>query len=113
MLSVLSGLCILVVFIAWVRPRTFEVLIDKGTGWPSLGKQSQFTALVMSTWMGAWLTVEGELKEWFFGLYMAIWAGAAASSLWLQIKGGTSTSTSTETTKTTETVTVPKPKDAP
>lgn len=103
MLTVVSGLCALLVFVALVRPTTFAVLINKGANMPSLGKQGQFTALVTSTWVLVYITTADKLTEWYAGLYMLAWAGAQFGSIWLQVKGQAGTTTTTSTSDRTTT----------
>ena len=89
LLRVLSGLCGMIVIVAWVRPHTFLVLIDLPSNHPSLAAQGQFTAMVVSTWALVQLTLDNELTEWFFGAYMLAFAGAKFGSAFLKLKGGT------------------------
>lgn len=105
----LSAFTAIIVFLAWIKPAIFRVLIDKDSSEPSLGRQGQFTAMVTSTWIAVTLTIgEGAgqiLTEWFMGLYMLAWAGAGFSSIWLKLKGAPQPGTTIEKQATTTTET--------
>jgi len=106
-----SAAVALLVLIVWVRPQTFQFLLDKGSAFPSLGRQGQFTAMVISTWVLVTVTLKGGLAEWLFIGYMFAWASAQFGSLWLKIKGqGGSSTTTTDTSTTSHTVAAPAPK---
>lgn len=85
--QVVSAFASVLVFIALVRPQTFRFLMDKGNAEPSLGRQGQFTALVVSTWAFVQLTLADKLTEWFFAGYMMAWGLAQFGSIWLKMKG--------------------------
>jgi hypothetical protein len=93
-----SAIVALIIFICWLRPQTFSFLIDKGSMYPSLGRQGQYTALIVSTWGFVTLTLTGDMSEYYAGLYMLAWAGAQFGSVWLKLKGGQSTSSTSSTT---------------
>lgn len=61
----------------------FEDLLLDSSGRTSLHKLGQFIALVTSTWGFVYLTLAYKLTEFYFGLYMAAWAGANAANKWL------------------------------
>lgn len=82
----LSAITAILVVIVWLRPRTFRFLVDKESQEPSLGRQGQYIALLVSTWALVYETIDGKLTEWFFTTYMLAWAGAQFGSLWLKIK---------------------------
>lgn len=82
-----SALVAALVLVVWVRPQTFVFLLDKDSNFPSLGRQGQFTAMVVSTWVLITVTIKGGLAEWLFVGYMFAWAGAQFGSLWLKVKG--------------------------
>lgn len=88
--EVISAFVALLVFFVWIRPQVFPFLLDKGTTFPSLGRQSQYTAMITSTWVlvTATLMKKGDVPEWMFIGYMLAWAGAQFGSLWLKTKGG-------------------------
>jgi len=96
--AVVAGL----VLVVWVRPQSFQFLLDKGNAYPSLGRLGQFTAMVVSTWVMVTMTLRDGLAEWLFLGYMLAWAGAQFGSLWLKVKGQgqAGSSSSTETIKT-------------
>ena len=83
----ISGATAILLFIVLLRPQTFPFLLDKGTNQPSLGRQGQYTALMVSTWAFVTLTLNDKLTEWFFVGYMLSWAGAQFGSLYLKVKG--------------------------
>jgi len=85
--QVISGIAAAIVFIVWLRPQLFRFLLDKGNAEPSLSRQGQYTALVVSTWAFVSLTLADKLTEWFFIGYMAGWVGAQFGSIWLKLKG--------------------------
>ena len=85
--EVCSAIVAILIFVTWTRPETFRFLIDKESGFASLGRQGQFTALMSSTWVFVLLAVNDNLTEWFFIGFMVTWAGAQATSAWLKIKG--------------------------
>lgn len=82
-----SAIVAALVLLVWVRPQTFVFLLDKDSDFPSLGRQGQFTAMVVSTWVLVTVTLKGGLAEWLFVGYMFAWAGAQFGSLWLKVKG--------------------------
>lgn len=116
--QVVSALVAILVFVVWVRPQTFKVLLDKeNNDYPSLGRQGQYTAMISSTWVLVAVTLakKGDVQEYLFIGYMMAWAGAQFGSLWLKMKGqspGTTTTfeKSKETTRTNEPA---KPKETP
>lgn len=59
--------------------RTGEVKADR-QAFTHLG------AFLVSTGWGTYLTVNGELTEWFFNGYMLAWGGAYLASRWLKMK---------------------------
>ena len=86
--SMVSALTALAVFVAWVRPCTFVFLIDKRTGHPSIGRQGQYTALLVSTWVLVTVALDPDdrVSEWLFIGYMVAWAGAQFGSRWMQLR---------------------------
>jgi len=82
-----SALVAILVLVVWVRPQMFRFLLDKDNSFPSLGRQGQYTAMVVSTWVLVTVTLKGGLAEWLFVGYMFAWAGAQFGSLWLKVKG--------------------------
>jgi hypothetical protein len=82
-----SAAVAVLVLLVWVRPHTFKFLLDKGSTYPSLGRQGQYTAMVVSTWALVTVTLKGGLAEWLFVGYMFAWAGAQFGSIWLKLKG--------------------------
>jgi hypothetical protein len=98
-----SALVAILVMFVWVRPQMFRFLLDKGSDFPSLGRQGQYTAMIVSTWVIATVTLENGLSEWLFIGYMFAWAGAQFGSTWLKLQGRgttvTSSSSSTESSK--------------
>lgn len=85
--QVVSGIAACIVLVVWLRPQTFRFLMDKGNAEPSLGRQGQYTALIVSTWAFVQLTLTDKLTEWFFAGYMLAWGAAQFGSLWLKMKG--------------------------
>jgi len=114
--QVVTALVAALLIVVWVRPQTFKFLLDKGSFYPSLGRQGQFTAMIISTWVLVTVTLakKGDLQEWLFIGYMLSWAGAQFGSLWLKMKGGQSGTTTTTTTTDSSTVSAtPAPALAP
>jgi hypothetical protein len=95
--QVVSALVAALVLIVWTRPQTFAVLLDKESNFPSLGRQGQFTAMVISTWVLVTITLNGTLAEWLFVGYMFAWAGAQFGSIWLKLKAQAPPGTTTIT----------------
>jgi hypothetical protein len=93
----------MLVFLVWLKPTLFKVLLDKeNNDYPSLGRQGQFTAMIVSTWLIVSESLQGTISEWMFGGYMLAFAGAQFGSAYLKIKGQTpGTATTTESSKTT------------
>lgn len=85
--QVVSAVAACFVFCAWLRPKWFRYLLDKGTTEPSVNRVGQFTALVTSTWAFVAIVLRGQLSEWFFTAYMLAWAAAQFGSVWLKSKG--------------------------
>jgi hypothetical protein len=85
--NVLSGLFAVLVLFALIRPSTFRFLLDKDSVEPSLGRQGQYVALIVSTWGFMWLIIHDKMTEFFFTSYMLAWAGAQFGSIFLKIKG--------------------------
>lgn len=85
--QVISAMTACLMFIVLLRPKSFRFLLDKGNQEPSLGRQGQFVALLVSTWAFVALTLDGKLTEWFFVWYMFAWGAAQFGSLWLKMKG--------------------------
>jgi hypothetical protein len=102
--QVVSALVAALVLIVWTRPQTFKVLLDKDSDFPSLGRQGQYTAMVISTWVLVTITLNGTVAEWLFVGYMVAWAGAQFGSIWLKLKSqvppGTTTTTETSSRAT-------------
>jgi len=102
--QVVSAAVAVLVLIVWVRPQSFRFLLDKGSAFPSLGRQGQYTAMVISTWVLVTVTLvkKGDVQEWLFIGYMFAWGGAQFGSLWLKVKGQghAGSSSSTEIIKT-------------
>ena len=68
-------------------PFSFDyVLIDETTNRPSLFKLGALVALVATTWGFFVLTTKGTLTEWYFGAYMAAWAGARVLETYTRAK---------------------------
>lgn len=84
--EVVSAIAAAIVFIAWIHPATFKALLDKDSSFPSLGRQGQFTAMIVSTWAMVTTVLNGVMSEWLFAGYMFAWAGAQFSSAYLKIK---------------------------
>ena len=108
--EVVTALVAMLLMVVWIRPQTFKFLLDKGSYFPSLGRQGQYTALIVSTWVLATVTLvkKGEVQEWLFIGYMLSWAGAQFGSLWLKMKGGQAgTTTTTTTTDSSSTTSAP------
>jgi len=100
--EVVTALVAALVMVVWVRPQTFKFLLDKGSLFPSLGRQGQYTAMIVSTWVLVTVTLvkRGDVQEWLFIGYMLSWAGAQFGSLWLKMKGGQAGTTTTNTSTT-------------
>jgi hypothetical protein len=98
--EVVTALVAALLMVVWVRPQTFKFLLDKGSLFPSLGRQGQYTAMIVSTWLlvAVALLKKGDVPEWMFIGYMLSWAGAQFGSLWLKMKGGQVGTTTTTTT---------------
>ena len=60
-----------------------DLLLDQKTGKASLAKLGQFTALSVSTWSFVYCTLHGTLTEFYFGTYMAAWAGTNLANKWI------------------------------
>lgn len=84
---VVSALLAMLLMICLIRPQTFPFLRDKRSGFPSLGRQGQYAALLITTWGFITLIISAEMSEWYAGLYMLAWAGAQFGSVWLKLKG--------------------------
>lgn len=84
---------LLALWIAWRASKStnskfnFEDLLLDSSGRTSLHKIGQFVALATSTWGFVYLTLAFKLTEFYFGLYMAAWAGANAVNKYLDQKG--------------------------
>ena len=76
----------LVLFV-WLSPQRLRFLLDKGTEFPSLGRQGQYTALLVSTWGFVTLILSDKLTEFYFVGYIATWTTAQGISALLKIKG--------------------------
>ena len=102
--QVVTAMVAALVMVGWIRPQSFKFLLDKGSDYPSLGRQGQYTAMVVSTWVLVTVTLvkKGDVPEWLFVSYMLAWGGVAFGSLWLKIKGGQSGTTTTTSTSTTD-----------
>lgn len=104
--SMVSSLVAILVFMVWIKPTLFKALLDKDNrDYPSLGRQGQFTAMIVSTWGFVAIILKGDLPEWFFVGYMSIWALAQGGSAWLKLRGqmpGTTTESSSTMTRTKE-----------
>ena len=100
---VVSAFVAILVFMVWLKPTLFKVLLDKeNNDYPSLGRQGQFTAMIVSTWGFAALILTDNFPEWFFVGYMMIWALAQGGSAWLKLRGQmVGTATTTESSRTT------------
>ena len=85
--NAISAMFALLILIALIKPEMFPFLRDKGTEFPSLGRQGQYVAMITSTWVLMWITIKGALQEWLFVGYMFAWAGAHFGSIWLKMKG--------------------------
>jgi hypothetical protein len=66
--------------------RLEDLVLDTKTGLASLSKLGQFTALSVSTWGFAYLTISGHLTEWFYSTYMMAWVGANLGHKWIDQK---------------------------
>ena len=84
-----SALTAVLVMICWIRPQTFPFLRDKQSQYPSLGRQGQYSALLISSWGFVTMILYKGMSEWYAGLYMLAWAGAQFGSVWLKLKGST------------------------
>ena len=114
--EVVTALVAALVMLVWTRPQTFRFLLDKGNAEPSLGRQGQFTAMIVSTWVLVTVTLvkKGDVQEWLFIGYMLSWAGAQFGSLWLKMKGSQAgTTSSTSTTSSTTAINTPGQGAAP
>ena len=63
-----------------------DLFLDPLTGKASLSKLGQFTALSVSTWGFAYITLSQHMTEWYMGIYCASWAGANLASKWIDQK---------------------------
>lgn len=79
----------MLIMFCWIWPQKLRFLLDKGTEYPSLGRQGQYTALLISTWGFATLTINGNMTEFYFIGYMLAWSGAQFASVYLKLKGQT------------------------
>ena len=52
-----------------------------------LTKFCQIVALIVSSWVVYFMTLNHKLTEWAFGLYMGAWVGARAISLIAALRG--------------------------
>jgi len=77
----------ILILLALIKPGLFRFLLDKDSVEPSLGRQGQYVALVVSTWALMWLVIHDKLTEFFFTSYMLAWAGAQFGSIFLKMKG--------------------------
>jgi len=83
----LGILLVIVVFAIWILYKlqntkdSFDLrsVITDSKGQPSLHKIGQLTALLLSTWMLAYLAIHGQMTGEYFGTYMGIWAAAQAA----------------------------------
>ena len=82
--NAISALFAILILVALLKPDFFPFLRDKGTNFPSLGRQGQYVAMIVSTWGFMWLTIHDKMTEWFFVGYMFAWAGAQYASLRLK-----------------------------
>lgn len=85
--NTISAMFAILILLALIKPGMFPFLRDKGTDFPSLGRQGQYVAMITSTWIIMWVTMKGALQEWLFIGYMFAWGGAHFASLWLKVKG--------------------------
>ena len=68
---------------------TFDLrylIVDSNTEKASLMKIGQGCALVVSTWGFIVLISTEKMTEWYFTLYMTIWAGANLANKWIEQK---------------------------
>lgn len=66
----------------------FDDLLIDTDGKASTSKLAQIVALISSTWAFLHITLQGELTEWFFGLYMGIWVMNRGYAKWVDKKLG-------------------------
>jgi len=83
----LTAMFALLILFALIKPAMFRFLLDKDSVEPSLGRQGQYVALVVSTWGFMWLVIHDKMTEFFFTSYMLAWAGAQFGSIFLKMKG--------------------------
>jgi hypothetical protein len=72
----------------------FDDLLIDTDGKASTSKLAQIVALISSTWAFLHITLQGELTEWFYGLYMGIWVMNRGYAKWVDQKVGATTITS-------------------
>lgn len=58
-------------------------LIADDKGQPSIHKLGQLTALILSTWLLAYLAFHNQMTGEYFATYMGVWAAAQAADKWL------------------------------
>jgi hypothetical protein len=89
---ILALLLTLAALLAWRATHSnsskfdFESAFIDPNGKTSMGRIGQFTALAVSTWAFVYLVANGDMTEWFFGLYMSAWVGNSLGNKWLEKK---------------------------
>lgn len=80
------------------------LITDPRTHQPSVHKMGELVALIVSTWLIVYLALNGKIDENYFGLYMAVWAGAQVANNWIGNKYSPTASSTTVTSSTVSTV---------
>jgi hypothetical protein len=61
-------------------------VITDSKGQPSIHKVGQLTALLLSTWLLAYLAIHHQMTGEYFGTYMGIWAAAQAADKFMSTR---------------------------
>lgn len=87
---ILVLLCVLAAILAYKATHNAHSKFDLASafldaeGKTSMARIGQFTALAVSTWGFAFLTVEGKLSEAYFTMYVMTWVGNGLGNKWLE-----------------------------
>jgi hypothetical protein len=105
-LLIIALLALIVLWSIQAKRDNFDLralITDPRTHQPSVHKMGELVALIVSTWLIVYLALNGKIDENYFGLYMAVWAGAQVANNWVSNKYNPAAST-TVTSSTVSTV---------
>jgi hypothetical protein len=84
-----------------------SMITDNRTHQPSIHKMGELVALIVSTWLIVYLALNNRIDNNYFGLYMAVWAGAQVANNWIGNKYNPGVSTTTSSTVVSSTTALP------